>query len=214
MAFRIQSALIFLFLSGSIFACGEAEITKQPQVNSPSQATEASWQKVQGEGITLNLPPGFAGGNPSTDINVLEEQLKTVAPDYENKIELLKQNPGAVALLAFDTQSAPQQGVTSINVRLEKLDAELTVEDYLEIAKEQISPTYEIEEERVTAIDGRQAGRILAEAQKNGTQIKQLFYVLQDGETFWLVTYSTTAEEFEKRLPDFEKSIQSIKLET
>ncbi|MGC1245375.1 MAG: hypothetical protein WA865_04110, partial [Spirulinaceae cyanobacterium] len=109
---------------------------------------------------------------------------------------------------------APQQGVTSINVRPEKLDAELTLEDYLEIAKEQITPTYEIEEERVTAIDGHQAGRILAEAQKNGTQIKQLFYVLQDGETFWLVTYSTTAEEFEKRLPDFEKSIQSIKLET
>ncbi|MGC1248110.1 MAG: hypothetical protein WA865_17990, partial [Spirulinaceae cyanobacterium] len=126
MAFRIQSALIFLFLSGSIFACGEAEVTKQPQVNSPSQTTETSWQKVQGEGITLNLPPSFAGGNPSTDINVLEEKLKTIAPDYENKLELLKQNPGAVALLAFDTQSAPQQGVTSINVRPEKLDAELT----------------------------------------------------------------------------------------
>ena len=214
MTSRIYSALILLFLSGSMFACSNLEVTEQKSIiESSVQIGAKNWKKVQGEGITLKLPPGFEGGNPSKDINTLEEQLKTVAPDYERKIAILKQNPGAIALLAFDTKKSPQEGVTSINVRPEKLDEELTVKDYLEIAKEQITPAYKIKEEEITAIDGREAGRILAEAEKNNTKIKQLFYVVQDGETFWLVTYSTTSEEFEERLPDFEKSIESMELE-
>jgi serine/threonine-protein kinase len=223
MSQKIWGLFVCLLLL-SVMSCSE----RTPQATDTSQATqgteakttsgsavpEAGWKAIAGEGIVLSLPGNYEGGNPSTDIEKIGEQLKAIAPDYNEKIQALKRNPEAIALIAFDPQSPSVGTLTNVSITKQKATDGTTVEQYLKSAKEQLTPQYNVVEQKLVSLDQYQAGRMVAEATAGETPIKQLFYVVQDGNIVWLVTYSTTAAEFDQRLPNFEKSIRTLKFPT
>ena len=45
-----------------------------------------------------------------------------------------------------------------------------------------------------------------------GTNGKELMYAIKNGNTFWVITYGTGADEFDQRLPEFEKSALTFKV--
>lgn len=213
--------LVYLFLLSTIVGCGERMLpyteTVQNQLeaeasDSSSAAPQTDWKAISGEGVILSLPQYYEGGNPSTEIDKIAAQLEKISPGYSQRLESLRQNPQAIALLAFDPQSANGGFMTNVNITKEQVPDGVTLEQYLQAAIEELNRHYQILEQNVVSVDSYPAGRIVAESTTGKTPIKQIFYTVQDGNRFWLVTYSTTTAEFDQRLPTFEQSILTLKL--
>lgn len=211
----VKQSIIFplcLLLLGVIVGCGE---TRQfdPTSSQPSAtpaSPESAWKTLKGNGVALSVPETYAGGNPKTDLDAIAQKLKQIDPNYENRIESLKNDPSAPVLLAFDMQSAESNFLTNVNVATEKVPQEVTVEEYLDAAVNQISNEARVIDQKVVSLENYQAGRMVTESTIGKIPISRLFYLIKDDNKFWLVTYSTTSSEFEQRLPNFEKSIRSL----
>jgi len=211
----VQRRLIFslcLLLLGVVAGCGETRqlnpTSSQPSATSASP--ESAWKTLKGNGVALSVPETYAGGNPKTDLDAIAQKLKQIDPDYEKRIESLKNDPSAPALLAFDMQSAESNFPTNVSVATQKVPQDLTVEEYLDAVVKQISNEAKVIDQKVVSLENYQAGRIVTESTIGEIAISQLFYLIKDDNKFWLVIYATTSGEFQERLPNFEKSIRSL----
>ncbi|MDB9313340.1 hypothetical protein PN462_09540 [Spirulina sp. CS-785/01] len=235
MAHLLRGLVISLLLVGSLVACSEqpndtstspentstASPSPDPEPQTPvadqenpgETATEADWQAIQGEGISINLPNHYAGGNPRTDLESIETKLKEAAPEYVDRLQALKNNPNALALVAFDFKGDTPEQFTHVNAASEAVPEDITLENYLEAVGQTLSQLYTIEQQEVVPVGDYQAGKILGEVEANNTTMKQLFYMIQQGERFWIVTYATSADQFTDRLPEFEQSIQTVQID-
>ncbi len=190
-------------------ATDEAQEKAESESESSAKSAEG-WQVMKGQGVSLSLPENYTGGNPSTEIDRIAEDLEAIGPGYGSRVEAIRQNPEAIALLAFDPNSVESGFLTNVNVTREQVPEGVTVEQFLEAATQQIANQYNIVNQEVVSLEPYQAGKIIAEATVAEVPIKQVFYAVKDENTFWLVTYSTTLEEFDQRLPNFEQSIRSF----
>ncbi len=215
MSQKTISLILSLLLCVSLGACKSTTTSKKTEI-APASIVQIpnNWKQIAGEGVFLSLPENFEGGNPQTQLDQLEAKLATVDPKYGDRIAVIKQNSKGIALLAFDLQSARSGIITNVNVIKEELPQGTTMEASLAAATSKLGLVYEIVDQKLTYLDDNQVGRIVAEANSEGMRIKPLFYLIPDGNTIWLITYSTTAEEFNQRLPYFEQSIQTFKVES
>ncbi|MBZ8179900.1 DUF1795 domain-containing protein [Oscillatoria salina] len=209
---KINNLLIYLLLLLTGIAGCNSVVPQAQETKAQIEIPQASWHEISGNGVVLELPQDYFGGNPRTEIDEITSQLKTIAPIYEEKITEIKQNSHAIALLAFDRTSGKAQIPTNVNITTDRSAPEETIEDYLDRLTTQLSSLYRIQDQKLLSLEDYQAGRIVAEAEINQTRIKQLFYTIKNDDTFWIVTYTTTAEQFERRLPDFEKSMRTLKI--
>ena len=84
---------------------------------------------------------------------------------FEKRLDAIKQNPAAVALLAFDSGSANGY-LTSVNIVSEKIPQGVTLEQYTQAATQSLTGQFRIVEQKIVPLEGNQAGRIVAEAAK------------------------------------------------
>jgi hypothetical protein len=173
-----------------------------------------NFQKLQGNGVSLYLPPGYEGGDPQKDIEEMAVNLEEAgSEEYKNLRNALRETKDLVALVAFDTQNSQGGFVTNVNVTSQKMPRGTSLEEFQQaIANDLIKAGYQILDQEIQALQQWQAGRILVEIETVNTQITQLVYTLSDRDIFWIVTYSTTTEEFADRLQDFEDSIMTFKV--
>jgi serine/threonine-protein kinase len=184
--------------------------TQEKSESESSAKSEEGWQVVQGQGVSLSLPENYTGGNPSTEIDRIAEDLEAIGPGYGSRVEAIRQNPDAIALLAFDPKSSESGFLTNVNVTKQPVPEGVTVEQFLEAVTQQIANQFNIVNQEVVEIEPYQAGKIVAEATVGEVPVKQVFYTVKDENTFWVVAYSTTQAEFDQRLPNFEQSIRTF----
>ncbi len=208
----IRTILICLLLLGSIIGCTQTT-PEATQTSPPMESPQAGWKNIVGEGIILSLPQSYEGGNPGTEIDEIEEKLTGINPSYAQRIQKIKQNPTAIALVAFDTQSDSPRPLTNVNVTAQKVDQGVTIEQYLDRTANQLPSIYAIEVKEVLSIDQYQAGRMVTTVEAEETPFKQLIYTVKNNDTFWVVIYTTTTDAFNQQLPNFEKSIQSFRVQ-
>jgi serine/threonine-protein kinase len=209
-----------LLLLSLMAGCGQTTNIQSP--TSPQKETTAElattnaivWKTIVGNGVELSLPESYVGGNPNArqDLEAIAQKLKTIDPKYEKTIEALKKNSSAIALLAFDAQNDKSKFVTNVNVTQEQLPAGTKIEQYLDHAVKQLSTRFHVVDQKVVSLEKYQAGRVVAESISGEIPLKNLYYVIQSGNDFWLVTYATTQGEFDRRLPNFEESIRTFNL--
>lgn len=184
-----------------------------PTTAQPTASPPAGWKKIAGNMVELWLPPGYEGGNPGQDLEGKLNKLKVLNRDYEKVIEAIKLNP-TLALAAFESQNPQSQFLTNVNVVPEKVSPGTGVEQYLQATTGEISPQYKVVDQKVVFLNQYRAARLVTEVTAGNTQVKQLFYAIPQGNTFWLVTYSTSAAEFEQRLPTFEQSVRTFTIKS
>lgn len=173
---------------------------------------QSQWKTIEGNGVRLNVPGAYEGGNPSTEYDTLIAKLRAIDPKYAQRLEAIADNPEVSALLAFDVQDQDSDFLTSVNVATEVIAANVTLEDYVQTASRQLATAYEIQSQSVIPVGSYRAGQIVGTIENNNTRFKQLFYMIPHQERMWIVTYSTGAEAFETRLNEFTQSIQTIQL--
>lgn len=213
---KILTVIICLFLAINLGACSK-EIPKILGVPLPG------WTAIKGEGVALFLPQSFVGGNPGRDLDKITEQLKAIDPNYEQKLLGITQNPTAVALLAFDTQGFnnqdKNQGSTSnipvstnINITSQAMPKDANVNSLMDSSSQQITKKYQISEQKIITLHQQKIAKIIATISNSSPSIKQLFYLVPaaDRKKFWVVTYTTLSKDFDRLLPMFVESIETL----
>lgn len=213
MIYPKHSLIIGLLLLSTLVGCGQTNIQNN---STPSTASTTQklpgFTKIQGNGVSLSLPDSFTGGDPTKDLDAIAAKLKTINPIYAEKLQVLKKSPIPIFLLAFDISNPSSQFLTNVGILTAKVPPKITIEQYLDAASEKLSKGYKISEKKVVTINQIKSGIIIAEAIDPKINLAQVFYTIPKGDTYWLVSYSTSKEELKKRLPIFEQSINTIEI--
>ncbi|MBP0019021.1 MAG: hypothetical protein J7647_15915 [Cyanobacteria bacterium SBLK] len=220
---KLRGLAIVLLLVLPAIGCNRpsADTTNTPVKASSHQASAKSvedilinpnFQKLQGNGIYLYLPPGYEGGDPQKDIEEMAVNLEGAGSEYQNLSNALRETKDLVALVAFDTKNSQGGFVTNVNVTSQKALQGTNLEEFQQaIANELVGVGYQVLEQEIQALQTWKVGRIAVEIETGKAQITQLVYTIPDRDVFWIVTYSTPTEEFSDRLKDFEDSIITFK---
>ena len=162
------------------------------------------WEKYEGGSVELWLPESYEGGNLE-DIDLVVEKLKNLGPDFEQMAQTLEQNPSLFVIWAFDFKVGTSGFLTNVSVAKEKVLSAFTVDTYLDAVINQIPAQFQVVERDIVSLNDLKAGRLLLEITISGMDVKEMMYVIKDGNFMWVITFTTGANEFVQRLPDFEK---------
>lgn len=170
------------------------------------------WEKFEAKGVELWLPESYDGGNVSEDLQAVVEKIKSLGPEYENMAAVIEQNPDMFAIWAFDSNIGASGSLTSAAITFEKILSVLTIDTYLDAASSQLPASFKVVDRQIVKLNKYDAGRLVIEFTIAGTNGKELMYAVKNGNMFWVITYGTSADEFDKRLPEFEKSALTFKV--
>lgn len=170
------------------------------------------WEKFEANGVELWLPESYDGGNLKEDLQTVVEKIKSLGPEYENMANVIEQNPDMFAIWAFDSNIGASGSLTSTAITFEKVMSVVTIDTYLDAASSQLPASFVVTDRQIVKLNGYDAGRLVIEFSITGTNGKELMYAIKNGNTFWVITYGTGADEFDQRLPEFEKSALTFKV--
>lgn len=96
------------------------------------------------------------------------------------------------------------------NVTKERVLSAMTIDTYLDAAVSQLPNQWHVVEQEIVSLNRYEAGRLVIEVTYAGVSAKQLIYIIKDNNTIWSITFSTSADEYDLRLPAFEQSIRTF----
>jgi len=204
---------IVLTLSVFSLACAAVTGLKPTATLAPTVTPIPGWAKFGAGAVELWLPESFQGGDLSNDLDVIVGRLKAMGPEYETIAKTIEQNPGAFVLLAFDSSVGDSGSVTNVTVAKEKVLSSMTIETCLDAMEKQLPASFTVVERDTVQLEPYLAGRVVAEMRASNVAVKELFYLVKQGNVMWLISYATGQSEFESRLPQFEQSIRTLRLQ-
>jgi len=86
----------------------------------------------------------------------------------------------------------------------------VTTDTYLDILTKQLPSEFRVVERKQVTLDRYQGVQIVTEATMSGVTAKQIIYTIKQGSNMWVVTFTTSGEEFEQRLPSYQQSINTF----
>ncbi|WP_375468768.1 serine/threonine protein kinase [uncultured Nostoc sp.] len=180
--------------------------SQQPSIseeNIPS-GVPSGWKKFEGGGAELWLPPSWEGGDLSEKLDELRTSLGSHNPDLENFAQIVKQNPSAFSIWAFDTKTANSISLGSMVIIINERIYPGT--NFKKLMNESIENGFILLDMKTDKVENYSIGRII-QLGKNSGQIK---YIIKDGGTLWTVLFSARKDELKQNLPIFEASIQTF----
>ena len=204
--------VLCLLLPSLVLGCKQPQTSQQ--TSSPFVGTQTTtipgWKKFEGRGAQLQLPESYNGGDLSQNLDLVVQKLESLGPYYQQVAQSLKQNPSAFVLWAFDSKVSKSGVLSNVALATEPVGSTLTTDTYLDLLTKQLPSEYRVMERKQVTLDRYQAGQIVTEATMSGVTAKQIIYTIKQGSNIWIVVFSTSAEEFEQRLPSFQQSINTF----
>jgi len=164
------------------------------------------WEKFEAGVVELWLPESWEGWDPTEGIDTVVEKLQNLGPGFDKYAQQLVQNPSMVVLWVYDLEVGESGGLTNVLVCKQGVFSTMTVDTYLGLVLQSLPAQFQVTEQGTVRLTDHEAGRLILEADLSGVEAKELMYVVKEGTTMWLITYSTGAQEFDQRLPVFEQS--------
>jgi len=171
------------------------------------------WNKFESSGIEIWLPESYEGGDLENDTEVIINRMKALGPEFEQMANNIEKNPSMVKLIAVDTNIGDTGFVTNINIGREQILSTMTFDMYMETMKKQLPSFWTIIDEKKVQLDQHEALRLVSRLDISGEVMKQLQYLVKNNNTLWIITSTTTLEEFDERLPIFEQVVGTVKIQ-
>ncbi|MEA5603674.1 serine/threonine-protein kinase [Nostoc sp. UHCC 0252] len=175
-----------------------------PQENI-SSGVPSGWNKFEGGGAELWLPPSWEGGDPNQNIDAMIRKIESLGSSWEGSAQMLKLNSSAFSILAFDSYKGESSFPTSVIVSYEKIPIKMNLETYLQETLNKFPSDIRVINVKTGSIEGYEIGKIITEIRLRDA--KQIYYLIKDRNSIRAVIFSTSANEFEVRLPVFEASV-------
>lgn len=190
-----------------------ATATPEPTATPVPAAPIAGWEKFEGGGVELWLPESYEGGDLSQDVDLIANNLRSMGPDFEQMAQIIEQNPTMYVIWAYDSDVGASGFLTNVNITTQKVLSAIAIETYMDAVVTQLPEQFQVVEQDVVTLGEYEAGRLVIELDTGVVVAKEVLYAVQDGDTLWNITYATGLDEFDERLPEFESSALTFKLQ-
>jgi len=192
--------------------------TSTPVPTPTTVPTIEGFKLFRGSGMSLMLPDSFTGGNTTTDMDLLIENLKKLGPQYAEMVPEIERSRDAIKFLAYDlTNVVKNNGFTnSVLVTQEELFSGMTIEIYMKNTQDQLLETCNnctFSRQMTLPINGYSGGRFDSTDSLFNVQINQIYYIIKIKNTFWGVVFTAEGSNYETYEPLFEKSIQTFTIQ-
>jgi hypothetical protein len=171
----------------------------------PTPASLSEWKMIEGAGIKIWLPNNFEGGNLRDDKETVFEKLRFWHTD-EGLIRFLDQYASITYLWAFDTQTANADYLVTLSVTQERVSPDTTLREYVDTAVQSLPSAIRLLNSDVMQLTRQEVGYLVFEAEQN----QSLFCLIKDNQVIWRLQYYTKQNDFEKYLPIFEYSLETV----
>lgn len=178
----------------------------------PTMAATAipGWAKYGAQGIEDWLPESFVGGDLENDLDVIFDNLITLGPDFEQIASTIEANPTAFVLWTFDTEIGSSGYLINMNIIRDQVLSAVSLEMYMQALAQQLPSYLTIAQLAPGQLSQFESSRLVTNTDISGVKGNELVYLIKDGNAIWVVTFATSEEEFEARLPVFEQSVQTF----
>ncbi|MEM7715485.1 MAG: hypothetical protein AAF349_18250 [Cyanobacteria bacterium P01_A01_bin.68] len=220
----------FILLSTSLVGCGQSANSQVPSseeskvaVASGARRSKISatpeikrgWKNFQADGIELQLPSYYEGGNTKQNSQaVLERIEKAGIPSdlISNTFQIQDYE-----LFAINPKEVIKGNINYIEVRKEELPASVSLQFMTDKFAEGVSQTGpNIVEKNVVSLDNYQAGKVVFKVIDSQTKKVQgigVSYLFEENQDFWAVTYVTSSEsQLQQQLPMFQESASTFRI--
>lgn len=184
------------------------ESTPLPPTTQPTTEPIAGFSLFAGTGIELWLPDTYRGGDLSEDLDTLVADLNELG--YSQVAEIIQAKPEMFVLWTFDSAIGSSGYVSSATATTQNALSAFTLDAYVDAANKQYPADFVVSEVEVVDHAPFEARRMVVTNDSLGT--KQLQYIYKLDARMWAVTYSTSQDEFEERLPSFELSASTFRV--
>lgn len=188
------------------------DATVTPGANATAQTVEATlipgWQRVAGRGVAIQLPDSF-NAPQNVDASSMASILRAMGPEFEASAAMFESNPDLFRLVAVDTRTK-NNVFTNVIVLRQQLPASVSLDLLVNATVQSYPSAITVVDNTILQLGGHEVARVLIENHLTGAQAKQAQYFLLDGDVVWILTFSTSAGEFDDRLPTFDQSVASI----
>ncbi len=189
---------VSIFVLSLLAGCGKAASVDATPI--------PGWEKFEGTGMEIWLPDSFEGGSVVENLDEIVTNLRALGVDYAASADYIEQNPNAFALWANDTVVDQNGALTNMNVTTQEVSPLVTIDAFLDAALAQLPAEFSVVDRSIVDLPNYKAGRILIDVSLNEAVTKEVMYVIKDGKSIWVLTYTAGADEFEDRLVDFDQS--------
>lgn len=194
-----------------IFTCVACNPQEETTYNFNLTPPQESWQVFQGENLAIALPENFIGGNPTRELKNLTAKLKQLDCISDQTTEKLEQNVSkSFVFLGFLPECDGDHLAIDLNIINQKIKEDVTLDQYLQDEVNKLKNKYQILEQEIIKINNKNIGRIITQVKLEKLSLKQVFYIVPNEDTFFILTYSTPAEQFEQKFSIFEESIKTF----
>ena len=184
--------------------------TPQPQVS----ICPEGWSRLEGRGVELCLPGTWDGGSDERLEKTLA-RLRTMGAEGERMASQLEANRNTIIFWAFNTD------VVGMNVLIANIPASGTVSQFMDSQCQlipdhykQIGGTAKCLETNVVPLGAfQEVGRLVIEEKISGYDLKAIQYTIPQGNTFWLVYFTTPSSQYSEFLPIFETAITTLNID-
>ena len=190
----------------------ESAITEDSTTNDLGTNTGGTTANIiEGNGIAMILPAGYLGGDPGADANYIRTELAKLPPQFAASGDAFIEDPNLFVFFAFDTDVSSGL-LTNVNVSSEVI-SNYSVEQYAADLEAEIGNL--IVESATGTVNNYPAARIVLNnsvdlGNNESVQLLQLMYILQNGENYNTVVFTTPASEAEQRMGIFEDAVTTI----
>ena len=218
----VSASITILFLLFSPIARSQASKSSDPTLISKPKISEPiatdlgpstpipGWKKFEVERAELWLPKSYQGGNLKEDLEEIIATTKQFGPEFNQMVQMMERNKNLLLLLAFDSNIGTSGGVTNVSIASIPAPSSFSLDQFQNMLIENLPPQLQILDREIVSLDRYRAGKLIWKGSVRGFEGKVLQYILEKGNNIWFITYTTGLDEFDQRLPVFEKSINTF----
>ncbi|MEM7580922.1 MAG: hypothetical protein AAF316_13955 [Cyanobacteria bacterium P01_A01_bin.80] len=182
---------------------------------SASSEIKQGWKSFQADGVELQLPSYYEGGDTKKNTQEVLERIEKAGIPSDLITNTFQIND--YELFAINPKEVIKGNINYIEVRKEKLAASVSLNFITDKFAEGVSQTGpNIIGKEVVSLDNYQAGKVLfkvIDSQTNETQGIGVSYLFEENQNFWAVTYVTNSEsQLQKQLPIFQESAATFRI--
>ncbi|MFQ3679736.1 MAG: hypothetical protein SNJ60_04420 [Pseudanabaenaceae cyanobacterium] len=174
-----------------------------------AQAPTAGWKEVRGRGVTVQLPPSFEGGDLEGEMPEVLQRLRLLGQDFEPTVRAIAANRSAFVLYAFDRQRGPTGALTNLNIGAAKIPSNLPLATVVDLNIKELPKPFRV----VSRQTQGETILLKLESAIEAFHLSQLQCFIRQGNTVYVLTYTTERGEFAAREPVFRQSAASFRAE-
>ncbi|MBN2387912.1 MAG: hypothetical protein JXB85_12915 [Anaerolineales bacterium] len=176
----------------------------------------AGWNQFLGGAVEIWLPPSFVGGDMTVHRTQTLAALDDLDPFFSAAVDFGRNLPPECVLFAVDSQRSPLLVITDMRLCFDP-EPVSDLADYVyaifgDLPAGTTNPPLITESTALTPLWGEAAHRVLFEIESDGLQLKKAMYFVLDGDTVWVIMFTTHINEFYDRRPAFEQVFQTFRI--